>query len=249
MQHFIWVFTDCQRTCLPVSIMKRVNIRPLDTTEGALTCMPVNWKPNFSTCGNLVISLAILAGPASGSYVFFPILISTTHGFLYLETRFSSFIYVTEIEWNLDNSNLLTLGMLNILYKTPPCKTLTWLDLILSLFFYCCGCPRYWGRQQVGRVSNTQSPSISVQWIDAAKAAHFHLSLNTLRPGFFRSPSSSGARDHPTCDGVYAWEEILNGGNKKTLTWGSISDFIWKNYKPFIRTKFIYSSICRSNFN
>ena len=122
MQHFIWVFTVCQSTCLPVSIMKRVNIWHLDKTEGALTCMPVNWKPNFSTCGNLVISLAILAGPASGSYVFFPILMSTTHGFLYLETRFSSFIYVTEIKINLHNSNLLTLGMLNILYNTPPYK-------------------------------------------------------------------------------------------------------------------------------
>ena len=42
-------------------------------------------------------------------------------------------------------------------------------------------------------MSNTQSPRLSVQWIDAAKAAHFHVSLNTLRPGLFRSPSSSGA--------------------------------------------------------
>ena len=28
-------------------------------------------------------------------------------------------------------------------------------------------------------MSNTQSPLFSVQWIDAAKAAHFHVSLNT----------------------------------------------------------------------
>ena len=69
-----------------------------------------------------------------------------------------------------------------------------WLVLILSLFFYCCGCPRYWGRQQVAWVSNTQSQRLSGQWIDAAKAAHFHASLNTLRQGLFRSPSSSGAR-------------------------------------------------------
>ena len=55
------------------------------------------------------------------------------------------------------------------------------LDLILSLFFYCCRCPRYWGRQQVARVLNTQSPGLSVQWMDAAKAAHFHVSFNTLR--------------------------------------------------------------------
>ena len=53
-------------------------------------------------------------------------------------------------------------------------------------------------------VSNTQSPHLSVQWIDAAKAAHFHVSLNTFRPGLFRSPSSSGARNRHTCDGVYA---------------------------------------------
>ena len=78
------------------------------------------------------------------------------------------------------------------------------LDLILSLFFYCYGCSRYWGRQQVARVSNTQSPRPSVQWINAAKAAYFHVSLNTLKPGLFRSPSSSGARNLHTCDGVYA---------------------------------------------
>ena len=47
----------------------------------------------------------------------------------------------------------------------------------------------------MARVSNTQSPRLSVQWIDAAKAAHFHVSLNTFRPGLFRSPSSSGARN------------------------------------------------------
>ena len=86
----------------------------------------------------------------------------------------------------------------------------SWLDLILSLFFYCCGCPRYWGRQQVARVSNTQSPRLSVQWIDAAKAAHFHVSLNTFRPGLFRSPSSSGDRKRHTCDGVYAWRGACN---------------------------------------
>ena len=33
----------------------------------------------------------------------------------------------------------------------------------------------------MARVSNTQSPRLSVQWIDAAKAAHFHVSLNTFR--------------------------------------------------------------------
>ena len=69
------------------------------------------------------------------------------------------------------------------------------LDLILSLFFYCCGCPRYWGRQQVARVSSIQSPRLSVQWIDATKAAHLHVSLNTLRTGLFRSSSFSGVRD------------------------------------------------------
>ena len=51
------------------------------------------------------------------------------------------------------------------------------LDLILSLFFYCCRCPRYCGRQQVARVSYTQSPRISVQWIDAAEAAIFMSAL------------------------------------------------------------------------
>ena len=74
----------------------------------------------------------------------------------------------------------------------------TLLTLILSLFFYCCRCPRYWVRQQVARVSNTQSPCLSVQWINAAKAAHFHVSLNTLRPGLCRSSSSSGGRNRHT---------------------------------------------------
>ena len=41
-------------------------------------------------------------------------------------------------------------------------------------------------------MSNTQTPRHSVKWIDAAKAAHFHVSPNKLRPGLFRSPSSSG---------------------------------------------------------
>ena len=45
----------------------------------------------------------------------------------------------------------------------------------------------------MARVSNAQSPRLSVQWIDAAKAAHFHVSLNTFRPGLIRSPSSSDA--------------------------------------------------------
>ena len=35
----------------------------------------------------------------------------------------------------------------------------------------------------MARVSNTQTPCLSAQWINAAKAAHFHVSLNTLRPG------------------------------------------------------------------
>ena len=35
----------------------------------------------------------------------------------------------------------------------------------------------------MARVSNTQTPGLSVQWIDAAKAAYFHVSFNTLRPG------------------------------------------------------------------
>ena len=59
-------------------------------------------------------------------------------------------------------------------------------------------------------MSNTQSPHLSVQWIDAAKAAHFHVSLNTLRPGLFRSPSSSSARNRHTCVGVYALRGACN---------------------------------------
>ena len=62
----------------------------------------------------------------------------------------------------------------------------------------------------MARVSNTQSPRLSVQLIDTAKAAHFHVSLNTLRPGLFRSPSSSGARNRHTCDGVYALRGACN---------------------------------------
>ena len=31
-------------------------------------------------------------------------------------------------------------------------------------------------------MSNIQSPRLSVQWSDAAKAANFHVILNTLRP-------------------------------------------------------------------
>ena len=42
------------------------------------------------------------------------------------------------------------------------------------------GVPRYWGRQQVARVSNIQSPCLSVQWVDALEAAHFHVSFDTL---------------------------------------------------------------------
>ena len=42
---------------------------------------------------------------------------------------------------------------------------------------------RYWGRQKVARVSNTQTPRLSIEWMDPAKVAHFHVSLNTLRPG------------------------------------------------------------------
>ena len=42
----------------------------------------------------------------------------------------------------------------------------------------------------MARVSNTQSPCLSVQWIYAAKAAHFHVSLNTIKQGLFRSSSS-----------------------------------------------------------
>ena len=80
------------------------------------------------------------------------------------------------------------------------------LDLILSLLFYCGGCPRYWGRQQVARMSNTHSRYLSVQWIDVAEATgtHSHVNLNTLRTGLFRSPSSSGARNGHTCDRVCA---------------------------------------------
>ena len=37
-------------------------------------------------------------------------------------------------------------------------------------------------------MSNTQSPRLSVQWIVAAKAAHFPVSLNTLRPGILGLP-------------------------------------------------------------
>ena len=37
-------------------------------------------------------------------------------------------------------------------------------------------------------MSNTQSPCLSVQWIDAAKAAHFYVSLNTIRPGLLGLP-------------------------------------------------------------
>ena len=37
-------------------------------------------------------------------------------------------------------------------------------------------------------MSSTKSPRLSVQWIHAAKAAHFHVSLNTLRPGLLGLP-------------------------------------------------------------
>ena len=46
------------------------------------------------------------------------------------------------------------------------------------------------------RVSNIQSPCPSVQWIDAAKAAYFHVSINTLRQGLL---GLTGARNHHTC--------------------------------------------------
>ena len=56
-------------------------------------------------------------------------------------------------------------------------------------------------------MSNIYSLRLSVQWIDAAGATHSHVSLNTLRSGLFRSPSSSGARNRHTCNGVCAWKE------------------------------------------
>ena len=56
----------------------------------------------------------------------------------------------------------------------------------------------------MARVSSTHSPCISVQWIDAAKAAHSHVSLNTLRAGLLRPTSSSGVRNCRICDGVCA---------------------------------------------
>ena len=37
-------------------------------------------------------------------------------------------------------------------------------------------------------MSDTQSPRLSVQWINAAKAAHFHVSLNTLSPDLLGLP-------------------------------------------------------------
>ena len=54
----------------------------------------------------------------------------------------------------------------------------------------------------MARVSNNQIPHLSVQRIDATKVAHFPLSLYTLRPGLFKSPSSSSATNRFTSDGV-----------------------------------------------
>ena len=57
------------------------------------------------------------------------------------------------------------------------------------------------------KVKKITAPHLSVQWIDAAEATHSHVSLNTLRSCLSRSPSSSGARNRHTCNGVCAWKE------------------------------------------
>ena len=54
------------------------------------------------------------------------------------------------------------------------------------------------------RVTSTQSPRLCVQWVDAAEAAHFHVSLETLSTDLSRFPSSSGASNSHTCDEVCA---------------------------------------------
>ena len=69
--------------------------------------------------------------------------------------------------------------------------TETRLDLILSLFFYCHLCPRYWGRQQLARVSNTQAPRLSVQWIDGAKIEKLKFACSMLRYLTFKRANTS----------------------------------------------------------
>ena len=71
-------------------------------------------------------------------------------------------------------------------------KPLTF-DLILNLFFYCCGCARYWGRQQVARVSNIQTLCLFVHWINAAKDAYRSVPL--LHPIGVHESHSQYTRD------------------------------------------------------
>ena len=54
----------------------------------------------------------------------------------------------------------------------------------------------------MARVSNTLFPHLSVERNDAVEATLSHVSLYTLKPGLFRSHSSSGARNYHTCDRV-----------------------------------------------
>ena len=62
------------------------------------------------------------------------------------------------------------------------------LDLILILFFICCGYPSNWVRQQAANTSNTKSPGGFVLWIDATKAASIHVSLHMIWPCLSWSP-------------------------------------------------------------
>jgi len=45
---------------------------------------------------------------------------------------------------------------------------MTWLDLILLLFFICCGCPSSWGRQQATSTFNTSHSDCDVKFYKTA---------------------------------------------------------------------------------
>ena len=60
----------------------------------------------------------------------------------------------------------------------------------------------------MARVSNTQSPRLSVQWINAAKAAHFHVSLTSF----------VNVCDVKSAEKPYACLKIVNNKTKMNKT-------------------------------
>ena len=79
------------------------------------------------------------------------------------------------------------------------------LDLILNLFFYCyaVGVPGTWLSSWW---LECLTPKLHASLFSGPMLSRLHIFISplTLRPGLFRSPSSSGARNSHTCEEVCA---------------------------------------------